>query len=1049
MLNRGDSSNHPDVMVSSTYRDLSAHRETVCDALLRLGFFPVGMEYDSAKAGKDVIASSLDMVAKVQAYIGIIGHRYGGVPHDSERNPDELSITELEYREALKRNIPVFMFLMSDDHAVKRQDVETAEVYQAKLQALKADARQRSISPAFSSVEELKSLVLQSMSALRVQIADETKLRHRPTNSRKVLLEVAPPNLLAVPNFIPGHEFIGRREELASLNKWASSSSSSLLVIEAIGGAGKSTLAWQWLTRQSTVARPDFAGRLWYSFYEGGADMTDFAARAFTYVTGEPLAKYRGWKIAEIAGLLLNALREKPFLLMLDGLERVLVAYHRLDASQARDDEVASGRDDRACIKPSDSEFLRQLVTVSPSKILITTRLMPTTLLNKSGQLLPGASHHMLKGLHPEDALEMMCSVRVKGEARTIKKYLTENFDNHPQIVGVVAGLVKDYIREPGNFDRWLEDPQGGASLHLAKLDLIQRQTHILAAALGGLNPGVRQVLSRIAAIGYAVPFETVEALNPFMPRPPQLSTNLMTRLDNETSELTKLEFEIKMNRVPLVAQESHIAKIAEAQSELAALEAEQAAEVKALEEYHNSKEFKDALPRLISALRDLEQRGLLQWDRDKNTYDLHPVVRGYAFDALEQPERVDICGRIADHFRSRPKDRYSETKTLADVQQSMNIFRALVQANRLDQAVQFYMGDFANALSYSIEAYHEILALLKPLFPNGFAQPPAGLNKYVQSYLLNNAAVALIMLGRLAEARQTLTVKLHLDVNARNWSDIRVSLTNLGETLREENKLAQSQAAFELASALANVIDIWAAMARSQWHLMVTYRLTGQFNKALAAYNAFRKLPTPQNRAIYRAGDVEGELCWLWFHQGKLTDKNLDEADAVARAGNNRVTLRSLFFLRGELALQRGEATAAITAFENAIEMAQAVGLTPSSSEARLALAKALTGEREAARDICDRLHELEQPPHVELAAAYLELGDKDKARQHALSGYSVAWADGPPHARWWELTQCRFMLKSLGQAEPQLPGFNPREVVPVPYEVEIRKLITMWKSR
>jgi hypothetical protein len=129
-------SDHPNVMVSSTYSDLTAHREEAINALLRLGFFPVGMEFDAAKAGKDIIDSSMDMVDKAAAYAGILSHRYGGVPEDVTRNPDRLSITELEYRRALERGIPVYMFLMSDKHPVFVDGVEKVEASAAKLEAL-------------------------------------------------------------------------------------------------------------------------------------------------------------------------------------------------------------------------------------------------------------------------------------------------------------------------------------------------------------------------------------------------------------------------------------------------------------------------------------------------------------------------------------------------------------------------------------------------------------------------------------------------------------------------------------------------------------------------------------------------------------------------------------------------------------------------------------------------------------------------------------------------------------------------------------------------
>jgi hypothetical protein len=62
-------------MVSITYNDLSQHRKAVISALLRLGFFPNAMKYDSAKLGSDVIDSSLEKVKTTNAYIGLISHR--------------------------------------------------------------------------------------------------------------------------------------------------------------------------------------------------------------------------------------------------------------------------------------------------------------------------------------------------------------------------------------------------------------------------------------------------------------------------------------------------------------------------------------------------------------------------------------------------------------------------------------------------------------------------------------------------------------------------------------------------------------------------------------------------------------------------------------------------------------------------------------------------------------------------------------------------------------------------------------------------------------
>jgi len=216
---------HPDVMVSSTYIDLAEHRNAAIDALLRLSFFPRAMEFNSSQPGNDVIAASMAMVKKARAYIGIVSHRYGGVPKDTVRNPNSLSITELEYRAALDRGIPVLMFLMSRDHKITIDGAESNAEYQRKLTSLREDARSRAICAEFSSVEMLKALVLQSMVELREQ--NKIKLRPKPRKRSAAGSEdtrlPAPPAFVAIPDFTSGHEFVGRQTELAWLDNWASS----------------------------------------------------------------------------------------------------------------------------------------------------------------------------------------------------------------------------------------------------------------------------------------------------------------------------------------------------------------------------------------------------------------------------------------------------------------------------------------------------------------------------------------------------------------------------------------------------------------------------------------------------------------------------------------------------------------------------------------------------------------------------------------------------------------------------------------------------------
>ena len=104
--------------------------------------------------------------------------------------------------------------------------------------------------------------------------------------------------------------------------------------------------------------------------------MADFCQRALAYMTGQPLEELRKKKTAELKEPLLAQLHARPWLLVLDGLERVLVAYHRIDATQLPDEEADGAtdkiveRNPRDAIRDEDNDLLRALAAAKPSKIL-------------------------------------------------------------------------------------------------------------------------------------------------------------------------------------------------------------------------------------------------------------------------------------------------------------------------------------------------------------------------------------------------------------------------------------------------------------------------------------------------------------------------------------------------------------------------------------------------------------------------------------------------------------------------------------------------------
>ncbi|HWN93774.1 MAG TPA: hypothetical protein VNT99_01965 [Methylomirabilota bacterium] len=79
---------------------------------------------------------------------------------------------------------------------------------------------------------------------------------------------------------------------------------------------------------------------MWWSFYESDAHWENFIIRTLAYVSGQSEKAVREMKSSDREDHLWNILDQQPFLLVLDGLERILLAYARMDAAQMLDDDL-------------------------------------------------------------------------------------------------------------------------------------------------------------------------------------------------------------------------------------------------------------------------------------------------------------------------------------------------------------------------------------------------------------------------------------------------------------------------------------------------------------------------------------------------------------------------------------------------------------------------------------------------------------------------------------------------------------------------------------
>jgi len=1033
----------PGVMVSSTFTDLEHHREALGNAINSQSLHEIAMENDSAKPF-DIIDSSLSMVRDASAYIGVIGHKYGQTPLCPQRNPDQLSITELEFNEAQLLGRTILIFIMGDAHQVVKADVEIDPIKQQKLDAFRERAKQmrpdsevHRVYATFNSLEEFATKAIQAAAELRRHL-DETKLL--PTK-----LQIAvqapigpksdptptPPAFYAEPPYIGSHKFVGRQAQLETLNDWAiPADSHPVLLFEAIGGTGKSILTWEWTKKHSSKLRDDWAGRFWYSFYEKGATMLDFCRRALAYMTGQRRGSFREKNTAELTKLLIHQLQARPWLFILDGLERVLVSYHRFDAAQVRDEDagltdIIAHRDPCAAINPEDDDLLRAIAGASPSKLLLTSRLIPRALLNNSNQPIPGVLRENLPGLRPSDAEFLFRSCGVTGTALNIQNYLKSHCDCHPLVIGVLAGLINDYLPDRGNFDAWAADPVGGGQLNFANLDLVKKRNHILTTALAALPDASRQLLSTLALLSGSVDYTTLCAFSPHLTPIP------------EEVQIPKKNPESKpsFRKLP---------------------EAEQA---RIREEYRNiilcRKEFEQALVKreeemrttakdLAATVKDLEHRGLLQYDPGTKHYDLHPVVRGISASGLRPEEMHRYGQRVLDHFSQRSQDPYDQAESLEVFDNARHVVKAYFQMGKLADARQFVLqSTFLQELNSRFEAHNDILSIIKPFFPDGWKFMPAYLQIIGGIRLAKYASVALRRIGALQDAFDISETAILVILKQNSTQNLLSLLVNLASTAGEQNKLALEDRLLHMANQLVFYKGVESEF--TTLHLAL-FRQLSRLGKRSESLKVWSQLTEYQLTATARS-IAEHHYAVHRFSFDELTEEELVNAEEVNR--NSALGKRNLCALRGFWCLEHNDFENARKSLHDAVALAHKAGKVDRRSEICLALAKCkldvLTDKQQSAEQFT---YDLDESSNKALADLWFAIGDLPQAKKHAIAAYKWASADGEPYVRRKELTNVSALLEKLGVEPPKLPPYDPSRDRRLPWEEKVTTTIEKLRT-
>lgn len=132
------------VFLSSTFEDMKEYRKAIIDRIIKRRMVPICMENWGANANK-VTSVITDEVKKADIYLGIFGTRYGYVDENTN-----MSMTEIEYMEALASNKPILVYIAKN----AKDDITTGDNSQKMLELLTEIEKER-IVYYFNSIDQL------------------------------------------------------------------------------------------------------------------------------------------------------------------------------------------------------------------------------------------------------------------------------------------------------------------------------------------------------------------------------------------------------------------------------------------------------------------------------------------------------------------------------------------------------------------------------------------------------------------------------------------------------------------------------------------------------------------------------------------------------------------------------------------------------------------------------------------------------------------------------------------------------------------------------
>jgi tetratricopeptide (TPR) repeat protein len=331
----------------------------------------------------------------------------------------------------------------------------------------------------------------------------------------------------------------------------------------------------------------------------------------------------------------------------------------------------------------------------------------------------------------------------------------------------------------------------------------------------------------------------------------------------------------------------------------------------------------------LISSLVDWR---LISYDKTKNTYTTHPLIKGY-FESTFDEKIKKLCHKHIYQYFGLYTLEWPET--LDEMQPLFEQVYHGCAAGLYDEVLYDVYWEKINRkdeyfITHNFDAWETALSLTRTFFPEGdLSQMPLVSKTNSQGWLLNAAGLALLITGRPKEAEELFLTAVLVDIEAKDWKNASTGYENLADLQFRSGELESGLESAKKALDAAEKAESDEYIKTSKVHFAWILHLLGKGEKA---EKEFRKADALEGKIsgyrLYSGGGV-------FYADLLLSITSIDEAFEITKQ-NLEICQRNNWpgdisrchRCLGAIERIRGNHKVAEIHLQNALELARKVGI-------------------------------------------------------------------------------------------------------------------------